>query len=154
MFTFLFRFQFWFGGRGDSTVHEQNDSKRKAELELPLICSAELKIRSFVFVVSDLTDDSSSPVKSSVSGLVFCLKTESVQSVLFPKTKWLSLKALAAAGSCVRWRTHIATGTIWEKESCDWRKGNRRRRRRGWQIAADAEKQRCCYCEIEKDKIL
>ncbi|KAG6407387.1 hypothetical protein SASPL_130376 [Salvia splendens] len=68
--------------RGDSTVHEQNDPKRKAELELPLICSDELKIRSFVFVVSDLTDDSSSPVKSSVSGLVFCLKTESVQSVV------------------------------------------------------------------------
>ncbi|KAG6429405.1 hypothetical protein SASPL_107456 [Salvia splendens] len=51
-------------------------------MKLPLICSAELKIRSFVFVVSDLTDDSSSPVKSSVRGLVLCLETESVQSVV------------------------------------------------------------------------
>ncbi|KAG6427832.1 hypothetical protein SASPL_112079 [Salvia splendens] len=43
----------------------KNDPKRKAELELPLICSVELKIGSFVFVVSDLTYDSSSPMKSS-----------------------------------------------------------------------------------------
>ncbi|KAG6403518.1 hypothetical protein SASPL_135742 [Salvia splendens] len=74
--------QFYKAAFGAEELSRVNDPKRKAELELPLIRSAELKIGSSVLVVSDLTDDSSSPVKSAVSGLVFCLETESVEAAV------------------------------------------------------------------------
>ncbi|KAH6814432.1 hypothetical protein C2S51_023450 [Perilla frutescens var. frutescens] len=67
---------------GAEEVNRVNHPKRKAEQELPLILSAELKIGSSIVVVSDLTDDSSSPVKSAVSGSVFCLETEDVEAAV------------------------------------------------------------------------
>lgn len=50
--------QFYKEAFGAEEVSRVNDPKRKAEQELPLIRSAELKIGSSIFVVSDLSDDS------------------------------------------------------------------------------------------------
>ncbi|XP_042040440.1 uncharacterized protein At5g48480-like isoform X1 [Salvia splendens] len=71
--------QFYKAAFGAEEVSRVNDPKRKAEQELPLIRSAELKIGSSIFVVSGLSDDS--PVKSAVSG-VFCLETEAVEAAI------------------------------------------------------------------------
>ncbi|XP_041997900.1 uncharacterized protein At5g48480-like [Salvia splendens] len=71
--------QFYKAAFGAEELSRVNDPKRKAEQELPLIRSAELKIGSSIFVVSDLSDDS--PVKSAVSG-VFCLETEAVEAAI------------------------------------------------------------------------
>lgn len=63
---------------GAEEVSRVNDPKRKAEQELPLIRSAELKIGSSLFVVSDLTDDSSSPYVFPCfcsSDRLFCVAT-------------------------------------------------------------------------------
>ncbi|KAL1565686.1 hypothetical protein AAHA92_01380 [Salvia divinorum] len=72
--------QFYKAAFGAEEVSRVNDPKRKAEQELPLIRSAELKIGSSIFVVSDLSEDS--PVKSAESGLVFCLETEAVEAAI------------------------------------------------------------------------
>ncbi|KAK3001860.1 hypothetical protein RJ639_022129 [Escallonia herrerae] len=56
--------------------------KRKADQELPLVLSAELKLGSSAFLVSDLTDDSSAPVKTVGSGTVFCLETDDVDAAV------------------------------------------------------------------------
>ncbi|XP_042040441.1 uncharacterized protein At5g48480-like isoform X2 [Salvia splendens] len=50
--------QFYKAAFGAEEVSRVNDPKRKAEQELPLIRSAELKIGSSIFVVSGLSDDS------------------------------------------------------------------------------------------------
>lgn len=50
--------QFYKAAFGAEELNRVNDPKRKAEQELPLIRSAELKIGSSIFVVSDLSDDS------------------------------------------------------------------------------------------------
>ncbi|KAL3850465.1 hypothetical protein ACJIZ3_012347 [Penstemon smallii] len=67
---------------GAEELSRVNHPKRKAEQELPLVLSAELKLGSSTFVVSDLTDDSSAPVKSAVTGSVFCLETEDVEGAV------------------------------------------------------------------------
>lgn len=46
---------------GAEEVNRVMHPKRKAEQEQPLILSAELKLGSSVFLVSDLTEDSSAP---------------------------------------------------------------------------------------------
>lgn len=46
---------------GAEEVNRVNHPKRKAEQELPLVFSAELKIGSSSIFVSDLTDDSFEP---------------------------------------------------------------------------------------------
>ncbi|PIN08016.1 hypothetical protein CDL12_19414 [Handroanthus impetiginosus] len=74
--------QFYKAAFGAEEVSRVNHSKRKAEQEIPLVRSAELKLGSFFFVVSDLTDDSSAPVKSAVTGSVFCLETEDVEAAV------------------------------------------------------------------------
>lgn len=51
--------QFFKSAFGAEEVSRSNHPKRKAEQEQPLVLSAELKLGSFVFVVSDLTEDSS-----------------------------------------------------------------------------------------------
>lgn len=53
--------QFYKAAFGAEEVSRVNHPKRKADQELPLILSAELKLGSSIVVVSDLTDDSSSP---------------------------------------------------------------------------------------------
>ncbi|XP_009758474.1 uncharacterized protein At5g48480 [Nicotiana sylvestris] len=75
--------QFYKAAFGAEEVNRVNHPKRKAEQELPLILSAELKLGSTTFLVSDsdLTDDSSAPVKTA-SGCVFCLETEDVEGAV------------------------------------------------------------------------
>ncbi|KAL8516546.1 hypothetical protein ACS0TY_014985 [Phlomoides rotata] len=72
--------QFYKAALGAEEVSRVNHPKRKAEQELPLVLSAELKLGSFTFVVADLTDDS--PVKSAVTGGVFCLETTDVEAAV------------------------------------------------------------------------
>ncbi|XP_006344095.1 uncharacterized protein At5g48480 [Solanum tuberosum] len=72
--------QFYKNAFGAEEVGRVNNPKRKAEQETPLILSVELKIGSFFFIVSDLTEeDSTAPVKTT-TGSVFCLETEKVIS--------------------------------------------------------------------------
>ncbi|KAI4356308.1 hypothetical protein L6164_000340 [Bauhinia variegata] len=56
--------------------------KRKAEQELPLILSAELKLGASTILVSDLVDDSASAVKTGANGVVICLETEDVDAAI------------------------------------------------------------------------
>ncbi|BAT84227.1 hypothetical protein LR48_Vigan03g107600 [Vigna angularis] len=56
--------------------------KRKADHELPLILSAELKIAGSTIIVADLVDDSASPLKAGGNGVVLCLETEDVQGAV------------------------------------------------------------------------
>ncbi|KAH6817620.1 hypothetical protein C2S51_001223 [Perilla frutescens var. frutescens] len=63
---------------GEEKVSHITHPKRKSEQKLPLIISVELKIESSINVVFDLTGDSSSPAKSTVSDNVSCLETEDV----------------------------------------------------------------------------
>ncbi|KAK4440966.1 hypothetical protein Salat_0431500 [Sesamum alatum] len=74
--------QFYKAAFGAEEVNRVNHPKRKAEQELPLVLSAELKLGSSSIVVSDLTDDAPAPVKSAVSGSVFCLETEDVEAAV------------------------------------------------------------------------
>ncbi|KAK6163975.1 hypothetical protein DH2020_000839 [Rehmannia glutinosa] len=74
--------QFYKAAFGAEEVSRVNHPKRKAEQELPLVLSAELKLGSSTIVVSDLTDDDSAPVKSAVTGSVFCLETEDVEATV------------------------------------------------------------------------
>lgn len=54
--------QFYKSAFGAEEVSRSTHSKRKAEQEIPLILSAELKLAGFSFLVSDLVaDDSSAP---------------------------------------------------------------------------------------------
>ncbi|PIN06500.1 hypothetical protein CDL12_20955 [Handroanthus impetiginosus] len=53
--------QFYKAAFGAEEVSRVNHSKRKAEQDLPLLLSAELKLGPSTIVVSDLTDDASAP---------------------------------------------------------------------------------------------
>ncbi|KAF9606085.1 hypothetical protein IFM89_023108 [Coptis chinensis] len=55
--------------------------KRKADHELPLILSAELKLGSSVFIVSDSSDESSTALVKS-GGYSFCLETNDVETAV------------------------------------------------------------------------
>ncbi|XP_051134626.1 uncharacterized protein At5g48480 [Andrographis paniculata] len=74
--------RFYKAAFGAEEVSRVNHPKRKAEQEQPLVLSAELKIGGSVVVVADLTDDASAPVKSAVTGGVFCLETEDVDGAV------------------------------------------------------------------------
>ncbi|KAG8371675.1 hypothetical protein BUALT_Bualt13G0113000 [Buddleja alternifolia] len=74
--------QFYKAAFGAEEVSRVNHPKRKADQELPLVLSAELKLGSSSIVVSDLTDDLSSPVKTAVTGSLFCLETEDVEAAV------------------------------------------------------------------------
>ncbi|CAN4102172.1 unnamed protein product [Withania somnifera] len=68
---------------GAEEVTRVNHPKRKAEQDIPLILSVELKLGSSSFIVADLTDDdSSAPVKTASTGCVFCLETEDVEAAV------------------------------------------------------------------------
>ncbi|KAL8531105.1 hypothetical protein ACS0TY_007932 [Phlomoides rotata] len=72
--------QFYKAAFGAEEVSRVNHPKRKAEQEIPLLLSAELKLGSSTIVISDLTDDA--PVKSAVTGGLFCLETEDVEAAV------------------------------------------------------------------------
>ncbi|CAI9770678.1 unnamed protein product [Fraxinus pennsylvanica] len=74
--------QFYKTAFGAEELSRVMHPKRKADQEIPLVLSAELKIGSAIVVVSDLIDDDSAPVKSAVTEGVFCLETEEVEPAL------------------------------------------------------------------------
>lgn len=68
--------QFYKAAFGAEEVNRIMNSKRKADQELPLILSAELKLGSSLILVSDLTtDDSSAP---------YVLNSSVISSFFFP----------------------------------------------------------------------
>ncbi|XP_016472962.2 uncharacterized protein At5g48480 [Nicotiana tabacum] len=74
--------QFYKAAFGVEEVTRVNQ-KRKAEQEIPLVSSVELKLGSSSFLVSNLTDDdSSAPVNAATTGCVFCLETEDVEAAV------------------------------------------------------------------------
>ncbi|CAL0302819.1 unnamed protein product [Lupinus luteus] len=67
---------------GAEEVSRSLNPKRKAEHELPLILSAELKIAGSTVIVADVTDDPASPVKTGGNGVVLCLETSDVEGAI------------------------------------------------------------------------
>nr|XP_043621049.1 uncharacterized protein At5g48480-like [Erigeron canadensis] len=67
---------------GAEEVNRVTNPKRKADQELPVLVSAEIKLAGSSFIVSDLSDDSSALVKTVSSGLVFCLETEDIEGAV------------------------------------------------------------------------
>ncbi|CAL5353385.1 unnamed protein product [Camellia sinensis] len=74
--------EFYKAAFGAEEVNRTMHPKRKAEQELPLVLSAELKLGSSSILVSDLADDSSAPVKTPGAGFVMCLETENVEGAV------------------------------------------------------------------------
>lgn len=73
--------QFYKSAFGAEEVSRTMHSKRKAEQELPLVLSADLKLGSSVFSVSDLPDDAAQ-VKTEGSGCAFILETEDLDAAI------------------------------------------------------------------------
>ncbi|KAI3771405.1 hypothetical protein L6452_02569 [Arctium lappa] len=67
---------------GAEEVNRVSHPKRKADQELPMLLSAEIKLGNASILISDLTDDSAAPVKSVGTGLVFCLETEDIEAAV------------------------------------------------------------------------
>ncbi|KAD5317710.1 hypothetical protein R6Q59_033043 [Mikania micrantha] len=67
---------------GAEEVNRVSHPKRKADQELPLLLSAEIKLGSTYILISDVSDDSTAPVKTVSSGLMFCLETEDVEAAV------------------------------------------------------------------------
>ncbi|XP_071723408.1 uncharacterized protein At5g48480-like [Rutidosis leptorrhynchoides] len=67
---------------GAEEMNRVNHPKRKADQELPLLLSAEIKLGSSSILISDLSDDSTALVKSVSTGLVFCLETEDIEAAM------------------------------------------------------------------------
>ncbi|EXB84516.1 hypothetical protein L484_015849 [Morus notabilis] len=75
--------QFYKAAFGAEEAGRTLHSKRKAEQELPLILSAELKLAGSTILVSDVADDSAAPAKSAGSGgVVLCLETQDVDAAV------------------------------------------------------------------------
>ncbi|CAH9073528.1 unnamed protein product [Cuscuta europaea] len=74
--------QFYKTAFGAEEVSRVMNTKRKAEQEVPLILYAELKLGSTVFLVSDLTEDSSAPAKADATSGVFALETDDVETAI------------------------------------------------------------------------
>ncbi|KAJ7961671.1 Glyoxalase-like domain protein, partial [Quillaja saponaria] len=74
--------QFYKAAFGAEEVDRTMHSKRKAEHELPLILSAQLKLGGSCILVSDLADDSSAAVKPEGTGIALCLETEDVDAAI------------------------------------------------------------------------
>ncbi|CAK9188568.1 unnamed protein product [Ilex paraguariensis] len=79
--------QFYKEAFGAEEVNRVVHPKRKADQELPLVLSAELKLGSYSILVSDLTDDSSALVKTVGNGCVICLETEDVEAAVAKAVK-------------------------------------------------------------------
>ncbi|EPS57806.1 hypothetical protein M569_17011 [Genlisea aurea] len=71
--------EFYKAAFGAEEVSRVNHPKRKAEQEVPLLLSAELKLGSSVIVVSDLTD---AELKAASSKSLFYLETENVETAV------------------------------------------------------------------------
>ncbi|XP_022004038.1 uncharacterized protein At5g48480-like [Helianthus annuus] len=67
---------------GAEEVNRVNHPKRKADQELPVLISAEIKLANSSFLVSDVSEDSTATDKAVGSGLVFCLETEDIEAVV------------------------------------------------------------------------
>ncbi|KAI3749721.1 hypothetical protein L2E82_20337 [Cichorium intybus] len=67
---------------GAEEVNRVSHPKRKSDQELPLLLSAEIKLGSLMILVSDLPDDSTAPIKTASTGLVFCLETEDIEAAV------------------------------------------------------------------------
>ncbi|MFS7944974.1 putative glyoxalase/Bleomycin resistance protein/Dihydroxybiphenyl dioxygenase [Helianthus anomalus] len=67
---------------GAEEVNRVTCSKRKADQEVPLLLSAEIKLGDTSIIVSDVSDDSNASVKTVSSGLVFCLETDDVEAAV------------------------------------------------------------------------
>ncbi|CAJ1778295.1 unnamed protein product [Sphenostylis stenocarpa] len=72
---------------GAEEVTRALNPKRKADHELPLILSAELRIAGSSILVADLVDDSASPAKAGGNGVVLCLETEDVEGAVAKAVK-------------------------------------------------------------------
>ncbi|GMH30976.1 hypothetical protein Nepgr_032819 [Nepenthes gracilis] len=88
--------QFYKAAFGAEEVSRTMHPKRKAEQDQPLVLSAELKLCSSIFSVSDISDESS----SLGAGFAFCLETDDVEAAIG--------KALAAGA--------VAEGEVTEGE--------------------------------------
>ncbi|KAI3678652.1 hypothetical protein L6452_37953 [Arctium lappa] len=67
---------------GAEEVNRVTHPKRKADQELPLLLSAEIKLGSSTILISDLADDSTPPHSVKSTGLVFCLETEDIEAAV------------------------------------------------------------------------
>ncbi|KAF5759320.1 putative glyoxalase/Bleomycin resistance protein/Dihydroxybiphenyl dioxygenase [Helianthus annuus] len=67
---------------GAEEVNRVNHPKRKADQELPVLISAEIKLANSSFLVSDVSEDSTATDKAVGSGLVFCLETEDIEAAV------------------------------------------------------------------------
>ncbi|KAI3992857.1 hypothetical protein MKX01_028156 [Papaver californicum] len=70
--------QFFKTAFGAEELKRDLHPKRKADQELPSVVSAELKLGSFVFVVSDLPGGTT----TLANGCTFCLETDDVNSLV------------------------------------------------------------------------
>ncbi|GAB4841507.1 hypothetical protein Ancab_022223 [Ancistrocladus abbreviatus] len=121
--------QFYKTAFGAEEVGRTMHPKRKAEQDQPLVLSADLKLGSSIFAVSDLSDDIASPVKLDAGSCVFCLETENVEAAI---AKAVEAGAVAEGdvteeGACCGGRVGKVKdpyGFIWmicspSKKSCD-----------------------------------
>ncbi|XP_034689623.1 uncharacterized protein At5g48480-like [Vitis riparia] len=83
--------QFYKAAFGAEEVNRTMHPKRKADQELPLILSAEVKIGSYSLLVSDLADDSDALAKTVGTGCTICLETDEVEAAV--------VKAVAAGAT-------------------------------------------------------
>ncbi|KAI3802004.1 hypothetical protein L1987_30126 [Smallanthus sonchifolius] len=67
---------------GFEEVNRVTHPKRKADQELPLLLSAEIKLGSSSILVSDLSDDSTASGKPVGSGVIICLETEDIEAAI------------------------------------------------------------------------
>ncbi|XP_027336902.1 uncharacterized protein At5g48480 [Abrus precatorius] len=74
--------QFYKAAFAAEEVGRTLNPKRKAEHELPLILSAELKIAGSSFLVADIVGDSALPAKTGGNAVVLCLETEDVEGAI------------------------------------------------------------------------
>lgn len=73
--------QFYKSAFGAEQVSRTVHPKRKADQELPLILSAELKVGSSFLLVSEQQEDSVASVETE-NGCVLCLETEDVEGAI------------------------------------------------------------------------
>lgn len=76
--------EFYKAAFGAEEINRVTQPKRKADQELPLVMSAELKLGDSIFIVSD---DSSAPFKSDIGGCFFCLETEDIDAAVAKAVK-------------------------------------------------------------------
>jgi uncharacterized glyoxalase superfamily protein PhnB len=84
--------QFYKAAFGAEELGRTMHPKRKAEQELPLVLSAQLKLGGSTILVSDVADDSATLAKTEGTGVTLCLETESVEAAI---TKAVNAGAVA-----------------------------------------------------------